>query len=138
MGYIASRNKKIFSALVAVLGSNLLVFIIKELVHRSRPMLDLVQTQLAFAAGYSYPSGHTATAFAAAVILSYCWPKYAKLFYPLAILVGLSRIYLGVHYPTDVIAGAIVGIISAITVLSLRKPVEMIEKKVNKYASSVF
>ncbi len=59
---------------------------------------------------WSFPSGHTANAFGAAWILSRVWPQGAPVFLTLASLVGLSRIYVGVHYPSDVLFGAAAGI----------------------------
>ncbi len=65
---------------------------------------------------YSMPSGHTMSAFVCATILA---RNYAKMKYPLytlAFLMGLSRIYLLVHYPTDVIVGAVLGILLGIAI----------------------
>jgi len=57
----------------------------------------------------SFPSGHAQTAFGAAVYLSLLYPKGAPVFMLLAVLVGVSRIALGVHFPDDVVVGALVG-----------------------------
>lgn len=65
----------------------------------------------------SMPSGHTSTAFALARVLAERYPKYRLAFYAGAAAVGLSRIYAGAHWPSDVIAGAAVGIWSADQVL---------------------
>ena len=58
---------------------------------------------------WSFPSGHTASSFAAAWTLSTIWPRRAPLFLGLATLVGFSRIYVGAHYPGDVTSGAFAG-----------------------------
>ena len=58
---------------------------------------------------FSFPSGHAAKAFLAATILSGFFVRRKKLFFTLAALVAFSRIYLGVHYPSDVLAGFALG-----------------------------
>jgi len=57
----------------------------------------------------SFPSAHTAFAFMMAVLLSRWFPRYQFIFFIIAGLIGWTRIYLGLHYPTDVIAGALLG-----------------------------
>jgi membrane-associated phospholipid phosphatase len=70
---------------------------------------------------HSFPSGHTATAFAIAVMLTYFFkkPVYAVLFFVLAAIAGFSRVYLMQHFFEDVLAGATVGIFSAVAVIFL-------------------
>ena len=58
----------------------------------------------------SFPSGHAATSFAAATALSFAWPRWAPAFYLLALAIGFSRVYVGVHYPLDIVGGAALGI----------------------------
>ena len=65
-----------------------------------------------FPASYAYasfPSGHATTAFATALLLAFWYPRQAGLFIGLAVLVGLSRVMLGAHFPSDVLAGAVLG-----------------------------
>jgi undecaprenyl-diphosphatase len=58
----------------------------------------------------SFPSGHAATSFAAATILSFARPRWAPAFYLLALAIGFSRVYVGVHYPLDIVGGAVLGL----------------------------
>jgi undecaprenyl-diphosphatase len=59
--------------------------------------------------GQSMPSGHAATSFAGAVILTYLLPRGAPLFFLLAAAIAFSRVYVGVHYMSDVLVGALLG-----------------------------
>lgn len=100
---------------VALLGSLIINNnIIKNIVQRPRPFVTFTDLQIIIPtpSEYSFPSGHTSSSFAAAAVFYRHLPK--KLGLPsviLAGLIGFSRLYVGVHYPTDVIAGVIMGIL---------------------------
>lgn len=99
---------------LALLTSGIIIGVTKALTQRPRPFTQLrgVRVIGLRPADLSYPSGHTTMAFNLATLLalglSLAWPARAGL-YVLAGLVGYSRLYLGVHYPLDVLSGAFMG-----------------------------
>lgn len=105
--------------LFAVIVASLFGQVLKNLFCRSRPLTEtsgqfFVEFPcLGKGAGFiSFPSGHSVTAFALAFVLARAYPRYAVLFYGLAVLVALSRVYLVKHFPSDVVAGAAIGILA--------------------------
>jgi len=80
--------------------------VVKVLVGRARPAFD---PAIALPASDSFPSGHATTAFGAAVATAILVPRLRVPALVLAALVALSRVYLGVHFPLDVLAGALLG-----------------------------
>ena len=109
------RTQGILGA-ATVAGAGVLDQLAKNLVCRARPSAPEAGVFFAhfpcFPAPYAYasfPSGHATTAFAAAVVLAFWYPRQAGVFVGVAVLVGLSRIVLGVHFPSDVLAGSLLG-----------------------------
>lgn len=86
---------------------------IKPLVKRIRPCekINNIKLLIKKPISYSFPSGHTLSAFAVASVLSIYFSEYTIIFMSGAFLIASSRIYLFVHYPSDVIAGVIFGVL---------------------------
>lgn len=100
--------------LLGILSLWMAVELIKIIVERARPFLILEGTRVIGwrERGKSFPSGHTSQAFFMATLLSHSLhvgPMVGSLIYGIAVIVGFTRIYVGAHYPRDVIAGAILG-----------------------------
>jgi membrane-associated phospholipid phosphatase len=70
---------------------------------------------------HSFPSGHAATSFAAATVLTAYAPRWWPVWFLLALAVGFSRIYVGVHYPLDVVGGAALGVVTALLLLAISR-----------------
>jgi undecaprenyl-diphosphatase len=104
----------------------------KYIVNRERPFVNNPSViKASDGGGPSFPSGHTSEAFATATALSIDYPKWYVIVpsFAWAGTVGFSRMYLGVHYPTDVIAGAIVGSGSAFLSYKLNKWIRAEKKR---------
>jgi undecaprenyl-diphosphatase len=95
---------------LALIVTSVLVVVVKRAVRRKRPALD-IQASVP-PDRFSFPSGHTAAAFAVAVAMTGTMPLLVPPLLVLAIIVGYGRMYLGVHYPLDVGAGAAVGLLT--------------------------
>lgn len=97
--------------LLSLLGAFILNdLILKPLIARPRPF-DMIPelVSLVHEGSFSFPSGHTSSSFACAMALTLAFGKKGAWAYLPASLIALSRCYVGVHYPTDIIAGMIVG-----------------------------
>ena len=105
---------------IAVLGVILLIIftdqlgykILKEIFQRPRPCIALTNiiTPLGCNGTWSFPSNHALNNFAAATFYYLLFPKLKWALFIPAVLVSISRIYLGLHYPTDILGGAVIGI----------------------------
>ena len=102
------------SLLLEFLLNNL---IIKNLFARIRPyeVIDGLILLVGKAPDYSFPSGHTGSAFALAVVIFMVMDrKYGIIALVLASLMGFSRLYVGIHYPSDVLGGVILGVVTSV------------------------
>lgn len=112
--------------------------IIKNIVQRTRPFEvypELIELIISAPSSYSFPSSHTATSFAAATVIFYFSKKLGIASFVMAALIAFSRIFLFVHFPTDVLIGTILGIIIGALFIFLYK--RYIEANADKGKSSI-
>ncbi len=118
IGLLLMRNpcdRKFGATLIfAMILEFIIVYCLKFAVDRPRPFVTYEIDALINAFNStSFPSGHTAQLFCAATVIGIFRRKYAAPMFILAIMVAVSRMYLYAHYPTDVLAGAVIGIVVA-------------------------
>ena len=100
----------------------LCVAVIKRLIGRARPLVEggvdpFIYRPLGWTVEYaSLPSGHATDAFAIAMALGALWPRARPVLWTYAVVIALSRVVLTAHFPSDVLAGAVVGVVGALLV----------------------
>ena len=121
MGFILLAQKKYrkvgFILLMALLITSVIgEGILKNVIQRPRAFITYPDISIIINPpdSYSFPSGHTASSFTAAMLIGYYLKKWRYGAYILASLIAFSRLYLFVHYPTDIICGILLGTISAL------------------------
>jgi undecaprenyl-diphosphatase len=118
------RRGRIIGALLVVLvafSDQFSSTVIKNIVQRPRPchnidgrtIIENIRLLVPCGSGFSFPSSHAVNNFAVATLLSYYYRKWTWLFMTIAAVVAFSRIYVGVHFPSDVAGGALIGAICA-------------------------
>jgi undecaprenyl-diphosphatase len=118
------RPPVFFATALAVLLADVSSGLLKELTERDRPFVAEAEPDpiVREPSTFSFPSGHATVSFACAVVLASAWPRAAIAFYALAAGIAWSRVVTGVHYPGDVLAGAILGLgIGWALVIALRR-----------------
>lgn len=113
----------IFAFASAVFARFAVTELIRFLYNRPRPFEVLTEIyQLVYhSGGEAIPSGHAAFASAIAAAVSFYYPKISIFFWAAAILIGLGRVAAGVHWPSDILAGVVVGFVSAFLLFHLKK-----------------
>ena len=115
------RASLLIAVALADVAADSLAGALKAATQVERPPLRYVHPKalVSLPSGSSFPSGHTATSFACATVLSFFVPRAAPAFYLLALAIGFSRIYVGVHWPLDVLGGAVLGLAVGLAVTAL-------------------
>ena len=133
-----TRRVGVQCGVAMVIGLIVTNLIIKNWVARVRPyeLIPGLECLVGIQKDFSFPSGHTTNSFACAWVLFWRAPrKWGVPALVMAVLISLSRLYVGVHYPTDVIGGLVIGICSACLALWL---VPKAEKKMPELAEKVY
>lgn len=124
LAYVTGLGHVLYiKALAAMALGGLGVRLGKIFVPRRRPLRLLPDARVLGPKLFisSFPSGHTCTAFSLVVTLGHTWPYLLPLFLPVATGIGLSRIYVGAHFPLDVLSGAALGTTAGVMVLTVLK-----------------
>lgn len=117
---LGDRNTKLLGleAILALFFGQIFVQSLKKLMSRERPykIIEQLHTFGIDLRDYSFPSGHTTASFSLATTIAVNMPRLTIFIFLLALLIGISRIYLGVHYPTDVAAGILLGVFASLVI----------------------
>ena len=115
----------VFASLILLLSNGIFTQTIRFFFFRERPFVELGFVPLiAKSAGEAaFPSGHASFFFALAFAVFYLGQRrWSFIFLAISLLMGIARVYVGVHWPLDIVAGAVVAFISAFIVKSLLEP----------------
>jgi undecaprenyl-diphosphatase len=111
LGGPKGRRAGLATAVASLVATYVVQTRVKPLFRRVRPFVNREARVVGIKPpDHSFPSGHTASSFAAATALAFYYPKAAPLAYTVAAAVGVSRVHLGVHFPSDAAVGGVIGI----------------------------
>lgn len=111
LGGAKGRRAGVATAVASLAATYVVQQRVKPLFRRERPFVNREARVVGVRPpDHSFPSGHTASSFAAATALAFFYPKAAPLAYTLATGVGVSRVHLGVHFPSDAAVGGAIGV----------------------------
>jgi undecaprenyl-diphosphatase len=119
LAVVRRRALPFVAVALAVLVADGVAALVKLAVGEKRPTEP--DSLVTIPHSHSFPSGHAATAFAGATMMSFLVPRAAPAFYVLAAAIAYSRLYVGVHFPLDVVGGAVIGVATALLLLGVAR-----------------
>lgn len=131
---LSKKYRKVGVIALAVLGFNAILgeLFLKNMIGRVRPYAALdLSIMIKELGSFSMPSGHTLSSFSVAFVVLFLikdWRIYVPILI-LAILISISRVYLCVHYPTDVLLGVLIAFIVSVSVIKIAKHMNFIQDK---------
>lgn len=141
-GFCAYKNwggdkiQKIYPYAIAILAAIIARFGVAEIVrffyHRPRPFIALELPHLINDTAYSFPSGHTIFLFALATVTYFFNKKLAYFLYISGIVIGFARVTSGVHYPSDIFGGAILGTLTGFLIYKFWKQYSLKQFQISK------
>ena len=128
------RIAVLLGLIIVTLSDQLSSAVVKPLVGRIRPchpdfLIAGARYLIGYKTSFSFPSSHAANMASTATWFSYRYKRYTWIFVTIAVLVGYSRIYVGVHYPTDVLGGAVIGVFCALMVMGAERGIAGLWRK---------
>ncbi len=131
---VAARRMVVVASVSAIISRGIVTTAIRFLYYHSRPFTALHVNQLIPESGASFPSGHAAFYFAIAMAVYLYNKKLGISFFVISLLMGLARIYAGVHWPADVVGGLVVGVVTALLIdFFIRKFVEKTKLPIGEF-----